>query len=56
MPKQVKEIAKIRNFDYFDDARFARSQQAGNPLLFLAFITNNVNSIAQIREIFYRKL
>lgn len=56
MPKQVKEIAKIRNFDYFDDARFARSQQSGNPLLFLAFITNNVNSIAQIREIFYHKL
>lgn len=33
MPKQVKEIAKIRDFDYFDAARFARSQQAGNPLL-----------------------
>ena len=35
MPKQVKEIAKIRDFDYFDSARFARSQQAGNPLYFL---------------------
>lgn len=31
--QQVKEIAKIRDFDYFDSARFARSQQAGNPLL-----------------------
>lgn len=56
MPKQVKEIAKIQDFAYFEIARFARSQQAGNPLLFLAFITNNVNSIAQIREMFYRKL
>ena len=31
--QQDKEIAKIRDFDYFDSARFARSQQAGNPLL-----------------------
>jgi len=33
MPKQVKEIAKIWDFDYFVTARFARSEQAGNPLL-----------------------
>lgn len=38
MPKQDKEIAKIRDFDYFDAARFARFQQAGNPLLLICRI------------------
>ena len=36
MPKQVKEKAKIRYFDFLDAARFAHSEQAGNPI-FVAY-------------------
>lgn len=32
MPKQVKEKAKMWDFACLEAARFARSEQAGNPL------------------------
>lgn len=31
MPKQVKEKAKMWYFAFLEAARFARSEQAGNP-------------------------
>ena len=47
MPKQDKKKAKMWYFAFLDVARFARSEQAGNPLfvifLFVEHLTKNIH-------------
>lgn len=47
MPKQDKEKAKMWYFAFLDAARFARSEQAGNPLFvifhFVEHLTKNIH-------------
>ena len=40
MPKQDKKKAKMCNFVFLEVARFARSKQAGNPLVLVSRLKN----------------